>query len=531
MKPVGVYASGLAGLLALSLLAACDLAPDFTRPETATPAAYKEEGKNPDASVAKPNAPQGPGFVGPGFVGPGLEGPGLEGRGSEGATAGEWKPAAPHDGEDRGPWWKIFDDPRLDGLEEQVTSANQNLKAAFARLQQARGQARVARADFFPTVTGNASYTREQASSTVANTEPHTQFNDFLLDADISYEIDVFGRVRNSFVAAKETARASAGDLAALDLSTHAELAADYFMLHGLDSQGAVLDQTVKDYEKALELTRNRYQGGVAAEVDVDQAETQLETAKTQAVDVHLKRAQLEHAIAVLVGLPPSEFSLPAVRLEVKPPAIDPGLPSALLERRPDIAAAERRVASANAEIGVARAAYFPVFNLDTLMGLETAIPSRWFQAPSRVWSLGPSSMLVLFDMGRREGLSDEARAVYDETVANYRTAVLDAYQDVEDELAAIRLLAEEGVTQGSALAAAGRTLKQANYRYTGGLATYLEVVSAQNSVLTAELATVDVLTRRVAATVLLVKALGGGWHDDTATADASINASESAKK
>ncbi len=405
-----------------------------------------------------------------------------------------------------------------------------DLKAAFARLQQARAQVRVARADFFPTVTGNLSATREQNSSTVANKFTKTRYNDFLLDADISYEVDLWGRVRNAFVAAKATAAASAGDLAALDLATHAELAADYFMLHGYDSQAAILDQTVKDYAKALELTRNRYRGGIAAEVDVDQAETQLETAKTQAADIHLQRAQLEHAIALLVGQSPSQFGLPELKLASKPPPVDPGLPSALLERRPDVAAAERRMAAANAEIGVARAAYFPVLNLDTLAGLETAIPSRWFSAPSRVWSLGPSSMLVLLDWGRREGLTAEAQAAYEETAADYRSAVLDAFQSVEDNLAAIRFLGDEAMTEDAAVAAAGRSLKQSQYRYTGGLATYLEVVTAQNAALSAQLTAVSVLTRRMTTTVLLFKALGGGWRPNGGEVEATVPGEDAVK-
>jgi NodT family efflux transporter outer membrane factor (OMF) lipoprotein len=485
-------AAFLYALLAAASLTACDLAPDFMRPDTPTPPAYKEI---PAAAVQD-----------------------------------GWRAAEPNDAKPRGPWWQVFEDAQLDALEAQVTSANQDLKAAFARLGQARAQSRVARADFFPTVTGNASYTRAQTSSTVANVLGNKQYNDFLLDADISYEVDVWGRVRNSFVAATAQAQASAGDLAALDLSTHADLAADYFMLHGLDSQVAILDQTVRDYGKALDLTRNRYHGGIAAEVDVDQAETQLETAKTQAADVKLQRAQLEHAIAILVGQPPSLFSLPPEKLTVKPPPVDPGLPSALIERRPDVAAAERRVAAANAEIGVARAAFFPVINLDTLAGLETAIPSRWFSAPSRVWSLGPSSMLVLFDAGRREGLTDEARFAYDETVADYRTVVLEAFQTVEDDLAALHYLEQEGVTGDAALAAAERSLRQSQLRYTGGLATYLEVVTAQNAALQSQLTDINVLTRRMSTTVLLIKALGGGWRQQGDKLDMTVPGEQAVK-
>ena len=459
----------LAGILALASAAgACSLAPAYAPPQSPTPAAYKEE-------------------------------------------AG-WKPAAPAAEIPKGAWWTVFGDPALSALEDRLSAANQSLKAEASRFAQARAAAEYARAEYFPQVTAAGSSTRLRHSTSVALDFKPTVYSDHLLAADLSYEVDLWGRVRNEVAAAGDRAEASRSDLAAVDLALHAELAADYFALHGYDSQQQVLDQTVISYQRALTLTANRYKGGAATEGDVDQAQTQLEAAKTQAADIRLKRAQLEHAVAILVGEPPAGFSLPAVALAGTPPAVAAGLPSTLLERRPDIAAAERRVAAANAEIGVARAAYYPNFSLSALTGLESATPGAWFTAPSQIWAVGPGAALMLFDGGRIDALNAGARAAYDEAVADYRQTVLAAYGEVEDNLAALALLAQEAATQDAAVTAARRALEQARRRYTGGLVTYLEVVSAQNAALAAELTAVDILTRRMSASLRLVKALGGGW-------------------
>jgi len=433
---------------------------------------------------------------------------------------GDWKLAQPADALPRGAWWTLFGDPELDALENQLGNANQDVKAAFARLVQARAQTRVARADLFPTVTVGPGLTRTRESTHaphyVAGTPTIT--NDFTLEADLDYEVDVWGRVRNTISAAKATAQASAGDLASVDLAARAELASDYFMLRSFDARQELLDQTVADYGRALQLEQNLYHGGAAAAVDVSQAEAQLETAKTQSADTHLQRAQLEHAIALLVGESASSFHLApkALPTAVAPPAIDPGLPSALLERRPDVAAAERRVAASNAEIGVARAAFFPVFSLSAVAGFESTTASNWIEAPSRLWAIGPKALLTVFDAGRRSALADQARAAYEESVANYRSSVLGAYRDVEDGLAALRQLEHEAASEGAAVAATQSTLKQALNRYKGGVATYLEVVSAQNAALAAELSAADIQARRLDASVLLIKALGGGWQNTT---------------
>lgn len=466
-----------ASLLALGLgLAGCNFAPDYHPPTTEQPAAFKE-----------------------------------------GAATGPWQPAHPADDIPRGHWWTMFGDPTLDDLEAKVTGANQDIKAAFARFEQARAASQIARAQYYPTVGSSANYTRQHQSSTIANPRPVTTYNDMLFNIDISYEVDLWGRVRNSVNSAEATEQASAGDLASLDLSTHAELASDYFTLRGDDAQQSILDQTVVAYQKAYELTARRHDGGAAAESDVDQAQDQLETAKTQAADVRLRRAQLEHAIAILTGVPPAEFNLPPKPLlEAAPPAVTAGLPGSLLERRPDIAAAERRAFSANAEIGVARAAFFPTLTLSAMGGFESALPSQWLTAPSRIWSLGPALNLPVFDGGQRNGVTDQALAAFDEAAANYRQSVLDAYRDVEDNLIALRQLASESDSQAGAVAASGRALHQAELRYTGGLVTYLEVAQQQNNALQAQLSAADIAARRMTASIALVKALGGGWTEAT---------------
>ena len=454
-------------------LAACNLAPEYQRPETPTPAAFKE--------------------------------------------AGDWKAAAPADGLPKGEWWKVLGDPVLDGLEVKLGSANQDLKSAYYRFLQARAALGIAAADTMPQISGNASATRQRGSATIANSLKQSDFSNGLLSANFSYEIDVWGRVRNSVEAAKDSAQASAGDLATTDLDLRAELAQDYFTLRGFDTQQRILDATVTAFAAALDLTGRRHEGGVQPAADVAQAEGQLETAKTQASDNGLRRAQTEHAIAILIGEPPSEFSLPPRPLEESPPPpIDAGIPSQLIERRPDVAAAERRVASANAGIGVARAAYFPVFNLDGLIGLQSATPQKFVQAPSSIWSLGPSAAVYLFDGGRIESMSDQARAVYDQTVADYRQTVLNANGEVEDNLVALRQLDHEAGTQKAAVNATQRALDQSILRYTAGLVTYIEVVESQNLALAAQLSAADIYTRRMTSTVLLVRALGGGWDAGT---------------
>jgi NodT family efflux transporter outer membrane factor (OMF) lipoprotein len=439
--------------------------------------------------------------------------------------AAGWKTAQPADEQDRGPWWEIYQDQELTALEREVTNANQNIKAAFARLQQARAQTRIERSYLFPTLTVDPRATRGRQSinaPTYNSTKPATG-NDFVLDADVSYELDVWGRIRNSVAAARASEQASAADLGTLALGIHAELASDYFILRSEDTQQELLDKTATDYASALELTQKLYEGGAAALADLDQAKAQLESARTQAADMRLRRAQTEHAIAVLLGRSPSGFHLDPqpLQLDIAPPPVDPGLPSALLERRPDVAAAERRVAAANAQIGVARAAYFPVFDLLGVAGFESTQTSNWITAPSRLWSVGPSAVLTVFDGGLHRAQSAQAHALYDEQVANYRNAVLAAYQDVEDNLAALRQLQQESVSEAAAVAATSGALEQAEYRYKAGIATYLEIVVAENAALAARLSAADIQVRRMIASVQLIKALGGGWSEAGTVPDA----------
>jgi len=437
--------------------------------------------------------------------------------------AGEWKVSSPADTSSRGRWWTMFRDADLDALEAEVSDANQSLKAALARLEQARAQTGVARSAWFPTLTAQATATRGETSVYASGYTPGKTRtgNSFVLSGDLSYEIDVFGRVRSTVAGARASEQASAGDVAALDLALHAELASGYFLLRGLDIEQRFLDQTVLDYARALQLTENLYKGGAAAISDVQQAQAQLETARTQAEDTRLRRAQTEHAIAVLVGREASAFAINARADDAFPPLpeIDAGLPSQLLERRPDVAAAERRVAAANANIGVARAAFFPVFDLLATAGSQSSSAAHWLTAPSRFWSLGPQAVLTLFDGGLHRAQSAAAHAAYDEQVADYRNTVLTAYQDVEDNLAAIRQLQLESVSQAAAVKATQGALDQANLRYKGGIVTYLEVSVTQNAALAARLTAADIDIRRAGATVQLVKALGGDWNHAAAMA------------
>jgi NodT family efflux transporter outer membrane factor (OMF) lipoprotein len=440
---------------------------------------------------------------------------------------GDWKQAEPADAAARGPWWGIFQDPALDALENRVSASNQNLKAALARLEEARAQTRIARAGYFPTITADANAARERQSINSPTYSGVGVFNDFQLEGDFSYEIDVFGRVRNTVASARATQEASAADRAVLDLSTHAELASDYFTLRSDDAQASLLDHTVADYAQALQLTENLYNGGAAPLSDLEQARAQLATAKTQAADIRLRRAQTEHAIAVLIGEQASALHIDPTPLpaDTAPPPVDPGLPSALLERRPDVASAERLVAAANARIGVARAAYFPVFSLTAVAGFESTAISNLISAPSRLWSLGasspaaaPAGVLTLFDGGLHRAQSAFAHSQYDEQVADYRGTVLTAYQEVEDNLAALRELEKESVSEAAAVAATASALQQAQYRYQGGIVTYLEVVTEENASLSAQLSAADIQLRRLNASVLLVKALGGSWENPMAS-------------
>jgi NodT family efflux transporter outer membrane factor (OMF) lipoprotein len=428
----------------------------------------------------------------------------------------DWTIAQPQDAQPRGSWWLVYQDPGLDRLEERIP-ANLTLKAAFARLQQARAQYRVARADLFPTLTADPYAMRDKYSPNAPKELPGspTSLNDFLLGADFSYEVDLWGRVRNEVASAKAARQASAADYASVELSLRAQLAEDYFNLRAYDAELELYDRTVGSYREALKLTTDLFNGGAAALADVAQAQAQLDNALTQAADFKLQRAQAEHAIAVLVGENPSLFGLPAnaLPLDVIPPAIDVGLPSTLLERRPDVAEAERNVASANAQIGVARAAYFPKLTLNATGGVESTKTSNLLSTSSLFWSLGPQISAPIFEGGRLVAETARVKAVYEEQAADYRNTVLTAYQDVEDNLVALRRLQEESESDAAAVLATGVALKQAQDRYRAGIVTYLEVSTAETAALQAQVQAANIQARRMSASVLLIKALGGGWE------------------
>ncbi len=425
-----------------------------------------------------------------------------------------WHPAQPNDQALRGDWWELFQDSRLNRLEEQVDPANQTLKIAQAQYTQARALVRYYRADYFPTVTVGASASRTRISANTVGALAGSTYNDFALPSDVSYQADLWGQVRRSVEAGVDNAQASAADLEDVRLSLHAELALDYFQVETLDAEEQLLNSTVDSYAQALQLTLDRFHGGLASEVDVKQAQTQLETTRAQAIDVQAARAQFEHAVATLIGKPPAEFSLPVAPLNNPPPPIPVGLPSQLLERRPDIAAAERRAAAANADIGVAQAAYYPTVSIGGTGGLESAALSSLLTGPSALWSIGGGALETVFDGGRRHAVSEQARAGYAAAVASYRQTVLNAFQEVEDNLAALSVLQSEAATQDKAVQAAQQSLQLSQTRYTDGATSYLEVVIAQSTALADERTAVQIVGSRMAATVRLIEALGGGWNE-----------------
>ena len=431
---------------------------------------------------------------------------------------GDWKPAQPNDQNLGGEWWTIFQDPQLNELEQQINVGNQNLKAAEAQFQQARAVLRYYRADYYPTVTAGPSATRtmNSANAPTGSTLRGTTYNNFVLPFDFSYQLDVWGRVRKNVESYREQAQASAADLATVNLSMHADLALDYFQARSLDAEEQLLNSTVKQYEQALELNESRFQGGIGSEVEVEQAKTQLQTTRAAAIDVGVLRAQYEHAVAILIGKPPAEFSLPPLPLAAPPPHVPISVPSELLERRPDIAAAERRVASDNAQIGVARSAYYPLISLGASGGFQSSAITALLNGPSGLWSIGAAAVETVFDGGRRHALNDQARASYDYQVAAYREDVLSGFQQVEDNLAAVRILESEAKVQDEAVAAAQKSLDLSVIRYKGGVTSYLEVITAQSAALANEVTAVNILGRRMANTVLLIQALGGGWDRST---------------
>ena len=466
-------------LIAMMLFKSCDKAPKYAKPGVATPPAYKEIA--PDAFK----------------------------------ETNDWKFAHPSDAVIRGKWWEMFNDAQLNTLEEQLNSANQNIALADANFRAARALVKESRSEYFPSITTSPSIivSRQSGVATHSNVSPGRQSVNYSLPFDASWEPDFWGRIRNTVVASASEAQASAADLQNVRLTVEAELAFDYYQLRSLDAEKALLDTTIAAYQQQLELTRVRFQTGIASDEDVAQAETQLETTQAQATDLGIERAQLEHAIALLTGQPASTFALPVASLEAKPPAVPVGLPSQLLERRPDIAAAERRVAEANADIGVTKAAFFPSLVIGATGGFESTSIASWFTWPARFFSLGPTLSQTLFDKGRRKAATEVARAQYDATVANYRNTVLTSFQEVEDNLAALRILSHELEQQNEAVASAQRALTLSNERYKSGIDSYLNVITAQATLLNNQRTAVNLQTQEMTASVELIKALGGGWN------------------
>jgi NodT family efflux transporter outer membrane factor (OMF) lipoprotein len=427
-----------------------------------------------------------------------------------------WKQAQPADQTVRGKWWEIFGDSQLNALEEELTVSNQDLKVAEARFRQARAMIRFNRSAEFPTITTSPSIVNERDSANQPYFPASLANNGtgaFSLPFDLSYEVDLWGRVRRTVSASREEAQATAADFQTANLSLHAELAVDYFELRSADDQKQLLDDTVKAYTDALQLTQNRFEGGAAPRSDVAQAKTQLDGAQVQDTDVTVMRAQYEHAIATLIGKPPAEFNITlAPHTAYRLPSIPVGLPTTLLERRPDIAAGERRVAEANDQIGIARAAFFPSLILGASGGFTGTSITNWLNWPSRMWAVGPQLSQTIFDAGRRRAVSDSATANYDGTVASYRQTTLTAFQEVEDNLAALRILETEAQQQQQATASAADTLQLFTNRYVGGVDNYLQVITAQTVLLTNQRNDIDISRRRMDASVLLVKAVGGGW-------------------
>ncbi len=447
------------------------------------------------------------GCVGPKYHRPSVETPNGFKEQISSTTSAQWNAANPSDTLSRGKWWESFQDPRLNDLEVQISSANQNVKQAEAQYREATALLSGARSDYFPTVTTDPSVTRGANPST-----NQKAVNAFTLPVTASWEPSLWGRVGYEVKNAKASAQASAADLENARLSMQAELAVDYFNLETLDMEIEILNQSNSDDDKALQLTKARFNGGVASQADVAQAQTQLDSSRAQATDLAITRAQYEHAIAVLIGRAPSSLSLSTAAVQGLPPMIPAALPAQLLERRPDIASAERQVAAANANIGLARTAYFPALTLTATVGYEAANSADWFSWSSRFWAIGASAFETIFDFGRHRAQNRQARAAYDATVAAYRQTVLSAFQDVEDDLAAIRLLSEEGLEQDSAAKNANQSLTLEQERYKSGIVSYLDVITTENIALTNRRAAVEVLGRRMTAAIALIRALGGGW-------------------
>jgi NodT family efflux transporter outer membrane factor (OMF) lipoprotein len=475
----------LVALIVLGLLAGCKpVGPDYSRPGYQAPAAYKETGAS--TVVVPPPSPPG----------------------------GGWQPANPSDGLLRGKWWEIYQDPQLNKLEERIATNNQSLRQASETYLAARDQVKVARAALFPTVSAGVSTSRNDVSKNgpLYSATRSNPYGDFQLEGEASWEPDFWGRIRRTVEQARENAQASAADFAGVDLALHAEMASDYFQLRGIDSDIKLLQGTVKSLEGQLDLTERLFKGGIGTQVDVAQAQTLLAQTRAQLVDFGVARAQYEHAIGTLANYTPAEFSIPATPLDIDLPKVPVGVPSQLLERRPDIAAAERRTAAANAQIGIAVSAFYPTITLSGTGGFESERLGTWIQGPSALWSLGAQAAELLFDAGQRHALTDQARHTYEANAAAYRTTVLAAFNDIEDQLSSLRILEQESTVEQRAVESAQHSYDLSNQRYKGGVTSYLEVLTAEDTLIQNQRTAVDLTTRQFVASVGLVRSLGGGW-------------------
>ncbi len=477
-------------LVALAFVTGCKVGPDYKRPQATTiPTAYA-------------------GATNIAFT--------------DSDTTNGWKVAQPQAQIPKGNWWEIFGDRELNELESRASAANQQLKVAVARLAEARAQMDVTRAGLFPNISLSGSYTRQRGSpntplSTTGNASgTGATYNDFLVPLSLGYEVDLWGRVRRSVESSRAQAQASADDLETIKLMIQAEVAVDYFTLRALDAQRAVLNSSIQVFTKSLQLTRNLRAGGAVSDLDVAQSMTVLKTTEAQLPAVTLQRAQFEHALALLAGQPASTFRISEHALSTTPPLIPTGLPSALLERRPDVSAAERRMASANASIGVAKAAFFPTVQLNGLAGFESLNAGTLFNWSSRLWAVGPTITLPIFEGGKLRAGLRLAQATYEEMVAAYRQSVLTAFSEVEDNLAAQTLLANQYAAESDALISARKQLEIVNNQYRDGLITYLEVATAESTALNVEFTATQLRGQQLVAAVTLVKALGGRWQEST---------------
>lgn len=475
-----VSLSALSLMACAAVLGGCTVGPKYHTPTAPTPAAYKE--------VTPENM----------------------------KLIDNWKVAQPSDTVIREKWWEIFNDPELNKLEDQVDASNPSIASSYASFVAARALVSQARAQLFPTVSAGPSITRQKQSANFENfgstSSSTSAFNTYDFPIDASWVPDLWGRVRNTVRSNVYNAQASAADFENVRLTIHAEVASDYFQLRSQDALKKLLDDTVKAYQQSLELTQALYETGIDSDESVAQAETQLDTTLAQDTNLGIARAQFEHAIAVLVGQPPSTFSISQVPLNTPPPPIPLSLPSQLLERRPDIAASERVVAQANAQIGIAQAAYYPTITLSAAGGIESSSISDWFTWPSRLWSIGAAAAETIFDAGLRRATVLQFRAQYDADVANYRQTVLTAFQQVEDNLASLRILSQQIEQQDAAVKAAERNLSLATDRYKLGIDPYLNVITAQTTLFTNQQTAVDLRGLQMTSSVALVEALGGGW-------------------